>query len=88
VAEKDNSDANKRQGNGGLNKYDGHKFYHFPIIKGFFESDVHPIYKDSTDDLWISTTGNGVYKYVNSEFIKYNVPNSAMSFLNDRSGNI
>jgi hypothetical protein len=37
VAEKDNADANKRFGQGGINKYNSEKFIHFPEINGFNE---------------------------------------------------
>jgi ligand-binding sensor domain-containing protein len=84
VAEKDNADANKRFGKGGLNKYNGEKFIHFPEIKGFNESDVFTIYKDNSNDLWFSTTSHGVYKRENNEFVNYAVPNSTMSFLKDK----
>ncbi len=88
VAEKDNAETNKRFGKGGLNKYDGNKIIHFPKIDGLSESDVFTIYKDQSNDLWISTISNGVYKYTNSEFIKYNVPASVMDILKDKEGNI
>ncbi len=88
VAEKDNADPNKRFGQGGLNKYNGEKFTHFPEIKGFNESDVFTIYKDISNDLWFSTTSSGVYKRENNKFVNYAVPNSTMSFLKDKAGNI
>lgn len=88
VAEKDNSDTDKRFGKGGLNKYDGHKFVHFPEIKGLNESDVFAIYKDSSDDLWISTTSNGVYNYTDIGFVNYRVPTATMAFLKDKNGNV
>jgi len=88
VAEKDNSDTDKRFGKGGLNKYDGQKFVHFPEMKGLSESDIFSIYKENSNDLWISTTSNGVYKYVNNEFVNYNVPTSTMVFLKDIKGNV
>lgn len=88
VAEKDNSDPDKRVGKGGLNQYDGEKVIHFPKIDGLSESDVFTIYQDSSNHLWISTISNGVYKYENNEFINYEVPNSTMSFLKDRQGRI
>ena len=88
VAEKDNADANIRFGKGGLNKYNGEKFSHFPEIKGFSESDVYSIYKDKSNDLWFGTTSHGVYKRKNNEFVNYAVPKSTMSFLKDTSGNI
>ena len=62
VGEKDNADTNKRFGKGGLNKYDGDKFIHFPEIEGLNENDVFTIYKDKSNDLWISSTSNGVYQ--------------------------
>tara|TARA_R100000935_G_scaffold21876_4_gene40563 strand:- start:121812 stop:122861 length:1050 start_codon:yes stop_codon:yes gene_type:complete len=86
VAEKDNADTDKRIGKGGLNKYDGEKFTYFPEIKGLSERDVYTIYKDNLNDLWISTTSNGIYNYKGNEFIKYNVPTSTMSFLEDTKG--
>lgn len=88
VAEKDNANTNKRFGKGGLNKYDGDKFVHFPKIEGLNERDVFTIYKDNSNDLWISTTSNGIYNYTNNEFVNYNVPTSTMSFLKDKKGNV
>ncbi|GER61004.1 hypothetical protein ULMA_31120 [Patiriisocius marinus] len=88
VAEKDNADANKRFGKGGLNKYDGQKFNYFPEIEGLNESDVFTIYKDNSSDLWISTTSHGVYNYTNNGFVNYKVPTSTMTFLEDTKGNI
>lgn len=88
VAEKDNADANKRFGKGGLNKYNGEKFIHFPEIKGLNDSDVYTIYKDKLGGLWFSTTSHGVYHYKNDEFVSYTIPASTMSFLKDQKGNI
>lgn len=88
VAEKDNSDADKRFGKGGLNKYADGKFLHFSQISGLSENDVFTIYKDHSNELWISTIRNGVYKYENNEFVNYKVPASAMTFLKDKEGNI
>lgn len=88
VAEKDNMDTDKRTGEGGLNKFDGNKFVHFPKVKGLNQSDVFTIYKDNSNDIWISSTSNGVYNYRNNEFINYGVPTSTMSFLKDKNGNV
>ncbi len=88
VAEKDNPDTDKRVGKGGLNKYDGDKFVHFPEKIGLSESDVFAIYKDKSNDLWFSTTSNGVYKYTNNEFVNYKVPTSTMVFLKDKKDNV
>ncbi len=88
VAEKDNPDVEKRSGNGGLNKYDGQKFAHFPGIKGLSDNDVYGIYKDHSNDLWMSTTGSGVYNYKNNAFVNYKVPVPTMAFLKDKKGNV
>jgi ligand-binding sensor domain-containing protein len=88
VAEKDNSDTDKRFGKGGLNKYDGDKFVHFPEINGLSESDVFAIYKGNSNDLWISTTSNGVYNYTDNGFLNYKVPTSTMVFLKDKKGTV
>ncbi len=88
VAEKDNSDADKRFGKGGLNKYDGDKIIHFSKIDGLSENDVYSIYKDSSNDLWFSTISNGAYKYTNGEFINYKVPVPVMDVLKDKEENI
>ncbi|MFM1932948.1 MAG: hypothetical protein RL226_2251, partial [Bacteroidota bacterium] len=88
VAEKDNADENKRAGNGGLNKFDGDKFIQFPEIDGLSESDVYAIFKDISNDLWISSTSHGVYKFANNEFVNYEVPASTVCFLKDKQGTI
>lgn len=88
VAEKDNADADKRFGKGGLNKYDGKKFVHFPQISGFSESDVFALYKDNSNELWISTTSHGVYHYTSNAFENYKVPTSTMDFLKDDKGTV
>lgn len=86
VAEKDNSDPDKRFGKAGLNKFDGENFYHFPDIDGLSENDVYASYKDHSNNLWFSTISNGVYKYTNNEFINYKVPVPIMDILEDEKG--
>lgn len=86
VAEKDNPEPDKRFGKGGLNKFDGRKFTHFTDIKGLSKNDVYASYKDSSNNLWFSTISNGVYNYVNNEFINYNVPVPIMDILEDEKG--
>ncbi|SFC59784.1 Two component regulator propeller [Flagellimonas taeanensis] len=88
VAEKDNTDVNKRSGKGGLNRYDGEKFIHFPEIEGLNNSNVFTPYKDNVDQIWISTTSNGVYAFENNKFVHYDVPKSTMSFLKDKAENL
>ena len=86
VAEKDNPDPDRRFGKGGLNKFDGNKFVHFPEIDGLSDNDVYASYKDNSNNLWFSTISNGVYKYTNDEFINYNVPIPIMDILEDKKG--
>ncbi|MEZ4936614.1 MAG: two-component regulator propeller domain-containing protein [Crocinitomicaceae bacterium] len=88
VAEKDNADIEKRSGEGGLNKFDGKKIIQFPNIDGLSKNDVYGIYLDASNDLWISTISQGVYKYTNKNFVNYQVPITAMTFLKDVKGNV
>lgn len=88
VAEKDNPETEMRFGKGGLNKFDGDKFIHFPQVAGLSENDVYGLYIDDSNELWISTINNGVYKYSGGEFVNYVVPTSTMDFLKDDKGNI
>ncbi len=89
VAEKDNEDTNTRTGNGGLNKLDGDKLVHFSEIDGLSESDVFTIFKAKSNDLWISTTSYGVYRFINkNKYKNFKVPNSDMSIMEDKRGNI
>jgi ligand-binding sensor domain-containing protein len=88
VAEKDNADVTKKNGKGGLNRYDGNQIIQFPNVSGLSQNDVYAIYKDKSNDLWIGTTSHGVYKYKNNEFINFKIPKSAMNFLKDKEGNI
>ncbi|MEM7087429.1 MAG: two-component regulator propeller domain-containing protein [Bacteroidota bacterium] len=93
VAEKDLPDASLRFGSGGVTKYDGSNFSHFPEIEGIHENDVYEIYRDKTGNLWISTISNGAYKYDGKDFTNYSVvdpvdktPKAIMSFLEDSNG--
>lgn len=86
VGEKDHPDIDKRFGKGGLNKYDGHGFATFMDVKGLSSNDVYTIYKDPSDDLWISTISNGIYHYTENEFVNYTVPKPSVAFLEDKKG--
>ncbi|MCQ0112929.1 ligand-binding sensor domain-containing protein [Zhouia amylolytica] len=88
VAEKDNADASKRFGKGGLNKYNGEKFIQFPNIDGLSKNDVYTIYKDNSGNLWVSTLGDGIYKYENKEFKNYPLSKPTMNMLEDKDGRL
>lgn len=72
VTERDNPDADKRFGAGGLVKYDGKNFITFPELPGLSKSDVYQIYRDTKDNIWIGTLKNGVYKYNGTDFTNFN----------------
>ena len=86
VAERDDPDPEKRFGKGGVNKMTGNEISSFPEIKEFNEGDVYGIYRDKSDNMWISTVKNGVYKYDGEAFKHYDVPISIMGILEDRNG--
>ncbi|MEY3241750.1 MAG: hypothetical protein RIR11_3189, partial [Bacteroidota bacterium] len=86
VAERDNPDPEKRIGKGGVNKLVNNTMISFPEIKGFNDGDVYTIYKEGTNDIWISTTKNGVYKYNGRDFKHYAVPISITGIIKDRHG--
>lgn len=93
VAEKDLPDPSKRFGAGGVTKYDGANFSHFPEIEGLNENDVYEIYRDHSGNMWVSTIGNGAYKYNGEDFTNYSVVDpvdktskAIMSFLEDSNG--
>ncbi|HAS39239.1 MAG TPA: hypothetical protein DCS93_02115 [Microscillaceae bacterium] len=95
VAEKDNAEVNKRAGKGGLIKFDSKNMTYYPKIKGLSQGDVYAIYRDASGNIWVSTTGHGVYKFDGKQFINYPVSNAAntaskavMNILEDRKGNI
>lgn len=88
VAERDDPDPEKRFGKGGVNKMIGNEIISFPEIAAFNEGDVYEIYRDKSDNIWITTVKNGVYRYDGVEFKHYNVPISIMGMLEDRKGNV
>jgi ligand-binding sensor domain-containing protein len=87
VAERDDPDPKKQFGKGGINKIIGNEIISFPEIKGFNDGDVYKIYRDKSDNIWIGTVKNGVYKYDRVAFKHYDIPISIMGILEDRKGN-
>lgn len=86
VAERDDPDPEKRFGKGGVNKMTENKIVSFPEIKAFNEGDVYEIYRDKSENIWICTTKDGVYKYDGKAFKHFDVPISIMGLLEDRNG--
>ncbi len=79
VAERDNPDENGREGKGGLNRFDGKTFTEHPELKGLYNSDVYCIFKDRSDNIWISTTANGAYKYDGKQFTNFKLTKDSAS---------
>ena len=71
VAEHDLLDEYRQFGEGGLVSLQGESFSHYPNQLGLSYSDVYDVHKDSSGDLWISTTKHGVYKYNGKQFVNY-----------------
>lgn len=71
VSEKDHPDLEKRFGAGGLSRYDGISFTHFPEYAGLSENDVYSLYTDKSGNVWISTLSDGLYKYDGKQFTNY-----------------
>ena len=95
MTENDHPDANKRFGSGGLVKYNGKTFLNFPNLEGLYNNDVYQIYRDSKENIWISTIRNGVYKYDGKQFTNFKTTidgntfsKPIMSILEDSKGNI
>lgn len=88
VTEKDDPDPKKHFGKGGVNKMVGDKIISFPEIKELNESDVYGIYRDKSENIWISTVEYGVYRYDGKSFKHFNVPISIMGMLDDQQGNL
>lgn len=68
VSEKDHPNPDKRFGAGGLSRYDGKNFTHFPEYPGLSENDVYSTYADKSGNVWISTLADGLYKYDGKQF--------------------
>jgi ligand-binding sensor domain-containing protein len=66
----------------------GNEIISFPEIAGFNDGDVYEIYRDKSDNIWIGTVKNGVYRYDGEAFKHYDVPISIMGMLEDRKGNL
>ena len=88
VAERDDPDPEKRFGKGGINRIIGKEIVSFPEIEGFNDGDVYEIYKDKSENIWVGTLRNGVYRNDGKAFKNYEVPISIMGMREDRKGNL
>lgn len=88
VAEKDNSDLQKRNGKGGLNKLINGRIISFPEVIALNDEDVYEVFKDNSNNLWVSTTKSGVYRYDGAAFKAYNIPISILGITNDADGSL
>jgi hypothetical protein len=62
----------------------GNEIISFPEIGAFNDGDVYEIYRDKSDNIWITTVKNGVYRYDGVEFKHYDVPISIMGMIGGR----
>jgi len=85
---KDNSNSEKQDGKGGVNKLTNKTIISLPEIKAFDYDDVYEIHKDNNGNIWIGTSENGVYKFDGKGFKNYDVPISIMSMEDDKKGNL
>lgn len=56
---------------GGVWKYDGEKYTHYPILLNNKEVELFSIYKDHQGVLWLGTHNAGTYKFNGKDFVKF-----------------
>ncbi|QKJ28902.1 ATP-binding protein [Mucilaginibacter mali] len=56
---------------GGAYCIDGDKLIAFDSHNGFSDASVSDIYRDSDDNLWLGTQGNGLYRYDGDDYVIY-----------------
>ena len=62
---------------GGVCSYDGNTFTDSQDLEGLHDNNIHTLYTDRSDNLWIGATGTGVYKYDGKTFTLYAEPKNA-----------
>jgi ligand-binding sensor domain-containing protein len=77
VAERDNPEPKDRSGPGGLARFDGKAFTQFPELPGLMDADVYGVFMDKSGGIWVSTVGNGVYRYDGTGFTNYGLKEGA-----------
>jgi len=97
VAEQDSPHKNERTGDGGLTKFDGKTFTHFPTINGLNKNDSYAIAMGAKGNLWIGANKLGVYRYDGKDFTLFHKTDRAdlmpfgygiQSLLEDSKGNV
>jgi ligand-binding sensor domain-containing protein len=71
IGENDHPDPASRKGDGGLNRYDGHRITHYPDVVGLNKNETYAIEEDRAGNLWIGANGLGVYRYDGTSFHLY-----------------
>lgn len=56
---------------GGVWKYDGEEFTHYPILLNNKEVELFSIYKDRQGVLWLGTHNAGAYKFNGEDFVQF-----------------
>lgn len=56
---------------GGVYRYDGTSWTHFPVLHEGKPIRVYAIYKDRNDGFWLGTQGHGAYKFNGGAFEKF-----------------
>lgn len=59
---------------GGVCSYDGRSFTVYQDREGLYENNIHTLYTDRNNNLWIGATGTGVYKFDGEAFKLYKEP--------------
>ncbi|MEO1451173.1 MAG: two-component regulator propeller domain-containing protein [Bacteroidota bacterium] len=73
IVERDHPDPDKRKGEGGLTRFDGEKMAYFPDLPGLHHADIYFIYNDSKGRIWVSTVGEGVYRFDGESVTNFNL---------------
>ncbi|MGJ7032690.1 ligand-binding sensor domain-containing protein [Niabella hirudinis] len=60
---------------------------------GLSDNQIHTLYKDRDNSIWIGSDGDGLYKYASGAFVRYDKTtglsgNVVMGFAKDRKGNL
>lgn len=96
VAEKDHPEEEQRVGEGGLSRYDGKNFQHFPELEGLSKNDIYSIGEDKSGNVWVGATRLGAYRFDRESYLLYKETDrmdltqrmGIQSILEDQKGNL